>query len=477
MAAALLAALMIFNDPLHAGSTEASKRNFIAYSWSQPDQEYSNIIPFHWLKSSDAVTMEALVSKAVTATQAMPRGHRVLFSWDIHRAMSSHNNGDFLYTENGAVSGCNGEQGFRPYRSLWWDNGVQRVRHTFEEFFRLYRQAGGELDVFVLDFEQGFSYWHLVDLVEKNYSCGLDHYLDAIQADTRFSSIGQAVSIEDLKSLKRWYENDDHLRWSAYTWMHLARYIDAAIYQPLANYYPDAEFSNYGYYYQLSEFGIPDIHGADTHKYTNGVHVGSHQSREIYGWMNLPAGTRLAGAEYPVTPFNAFRFALNKLRAMLLSSPLPVSPWFAYKSFTNSHLKDNDFYQELILHSLLSGIDYLLYWNPSGQTDFSKSDDRLLSQLLSRVELLVKDGKLRYLTEELVNWLDDLVITKVVRSDGRQLWRVSADIGIDEHIRDKIIQSNPAKIRINGIVYDFHAMKVWGQGESLSDKGLWLISN
>ena len=472
-----LFALALISFAACSDKPENESRKFIAYSWSQVADDYSNIIPFYWLKFSDAENMQALVTDAVKATQAMPQGHRVLFSWDIHRSMSFQNNGDFLYAENGDVAGCNNEHGFRPYRSLWWDKGVDRVRQFFTEFFTFYREAGGELDVFVLDFEQGFSYWHLLDLVEKNYPCGLDHYLDAIQNDSRFSEIKDAVAIEDLKSIKLWFENEDHLKWSAFTWAHLARYINSAIYQPLKEYYPNAELSNYGYYYQSSELDFPDIHGTNTHRYTDGIHVGTHQSREIYGWMNLPSGTLLEGIEYSTTPFNAFRFALNKLRAMLLSSPVPVSPWVAYKGFSNSHLKDNDFYQELIFHMLLSGIDYLLYWNPAQQVDYSKDDDLLLNQLIDQVNAFISDRKPSYMTDGLVSWLDDIVITKTQFAQDIELWRVSANIGINEHINDMIIQANPAKIKINGSVYEFDSMKVWDESDSLSDKGLWLISN
>ena len=473
----ILFTLYLISFTAYSDTSDNENRKFVAYSWSQGSEDYTNIIPFHWLKSADAGDMQALVADSVKATQSMPQGHRVLFSWDIHRSISFQNNGDFLYTENGEVAGCNNENGFRPYRSFWWDNGVAQVSQYFTDFFRLYSEAGGKLDVFVLDFEQGFSYWHLLDLVEKNYPCGLDHYLDAIQNDSRFSQVKDAIGIDDLKSIKLWYENEDHLKWSAFAWAHLAKYIDRAIYQPLRDYFPDAEFSNYGYYYQSTEFNFPDIYGTNKHRYTQGIHVGTHQSREIYGWMNLPAGTVLEGIEYAVTPFNAFRFAVNKLRAMLLSSAVPVSPWVAYKGFSYSHLNNNDFYQELIFHILLSGIDYLLYWNPAQQADYSNDNDRLLNQLLDQVNTLINDRDLNYMTDELAGWLDDIVITKAKLAKDIELWRVSANIGVNEHIDNMVVQANPAKLKINDSVYVFDSMKVLDQSESLSDKGLWLISN
>ena len=472
-----LLALVLIGVLACSPKTDDDKLNFVAYSWSPVENQLTSILPFHWLKSSDTDNMRQFVAEAVKATQAMPPGHRVLFSWDIHRMMMLNNNGDFLFAANGDVAGCNSEQGFMPYRSLWLDKGVAKVKDYFDEFFRRYYEAGGVVDVFVLDYEQGYSYWHLLDLVEKNYPCGLDHYLDAIQNDPRFSAIKDTVSIEDLKSIQLWYENDDHLKWLAFTWKHLATYIDSAIYQPLKAHYPDVEFSNYGYYYQSFDYDLPDIHGSYKHRYSDGIHVGTHQSREIYGWMNLPAGSLLAGMDYSTTPFNAFRFAVNKLRAMVLSSAVPVSPWVAYKGFERGHLKDNDFYQELIFHVLLSGVDYLLYWNPAQQPDYTIADDRLLNQLISKLNILIDNRKINYLTDELVSWLDDVLITKTQLEKDLQLWRLSANIGLDEDIAQTIIQRDPAKIKINDSVYEFESMKVMDETNSLSDKGIWLISN
>ena len=449
----------------------------MAYSWSKIDSKHTNIIPFYWLREEGFQDLERLVEDAKAATEEHPVGHRSLFSWDIHRAMSYQINGDFLYTKNGDVAGCNGEDGFIPYRSLWWDNGVEVVRQRFEKFFKAYADIGGKLDVFVLDFEQGFSYWHLKDLADNNYSCGIDAYLDAIQNDSRFTDWREELGFDDLKTLNKWYENDDDLKWSALVWKHLARYIDEAIYQPLKKYFPDADFSNYGYYYQKPAMNLPSIHGTYRHKFTEGTHVGTHQSREIYGWVDLPSQVKLAGKLYPSTPYNAFRFALNKLRAMSLSSEIPVSPWVAYKGFSNSHIYNNDYYQELILHTLLTGVDYLLYWNPFEIKDYSIDDDRLLNQLIQQVNDLIGQQMVSIETTELAHWLDDILLTKIKLEGGSRLWRLTANLDVDQNISDTIISSKPAKLKIKGSEFIFNDMMILEVDNDISDKGLWLISN
>ena len=287
---------------------------------------------------------------------------------------------------------------------------------------------------------------------------------------------GSSWVFDDLKTLNLWYENDNHLKWSALVWKHLAGYIDYAVYQPMKKYFPDADFSNYGYYYQLSEINFPDIHGYYRHRYTDGIHVGTHQSREIYGWVDLPTQTRLANQPYPTTAFNAFRFALNKLRAMLISSSIPVSPWVAYKGFSNSHLKDNDYYQELIFHLLLSGVDYLLFWNPAEQIDFTSEDDRLLNSLIEQVNDLADGRNINFETIELAHWLDDILISKVRFDDGEQLWRVTVNLHNQEKISDYLINNQPVQLKINGSNYEFAKMHILHVDNDLSDKGLWLTS-
>ncbi len=453
------------------------QRNFVAYSWTAPGHNYSNIIPFYWLKSEDFHDLNQFVADAKTATDLMPEGHRVLFSWNLHRSMAYQVNGDFLFTKLGDVAGCDSESGFVPYRSLWWDNGVAEIRQRFEKFFEAYYEAGGQLDVFVLDFEQGFSYWHLKELADNHYSyCGLDAYLDAIQNDSRFKNWREQLGFDDLKTLNQWYENDHDEKWSALVWKHLAAYIDEAVYEPMKAYFPDADFSNYGYYYQNTELNFPDIYGNYRHRYTDGIHVGTHQSREIYGWVDLPIQTRLAEQPYPTTPYNAFRFALNKHRAMLVSSEVPVSPWVAYKGFSNGSLDNNDYYQELILHMLLSGLDYLLYWNPDHHNDFNKQDNRLLNDLIEQVNDLIGDSNIHYETSELAHWLDDILITKIGLENGKQLWRITANLEANQKITDYIIASNPLQLKIKDLDYDFTEMKVLELEQSFSDKGLWLIS-
>ncbi len=455
---------------------EHEPNNFVAYSWSETTPQEQNIIPFYWLRADNFHDLDRLVAQAKAATDAMPQGHRALFSWDIHRSMAYQRNGDFLYTEQGDIAGCNSEAGFKPYRSLWWDNGVQFVRQRFERFFKAYSDAGGELDVFVLDFEQGFSYWHLRELAENSYaSCGLDAYLDAIQNDKRFSHWRERLGFDDLKTLNQWYENDNHLKWSALVWEHLAAYIEQAVYQPMKKYFPQADFSNYGYYYQQSELNFPDIHGYYRHKYTDGIHVGTHQSREIYGWVDLPTQIKLADRPYPVTPYNAFRFAVNKLRAMLVSSEVPISPWVAYKGFSNGHLHNNDYYQELIFHILLSGVDYLLYWNPAELKDFEPDNNRLLNDLIQQVNSLINSRNIRFETSELANWFDQLLITKIKLADGQQLWRVTANLEADEKIADHIVAEKPLRLNVKGLDYDFAGMQLLKVNQELSSKGLWLV--
>ena len=138
----------------------------------------------------DLSDREAMLSRAKEATDAMPEGHRVLISWDLHRDMAWHPD-DVLRDADGNVAGCREEESgaFIPYRSVWWDHGVARAATRLDNWFREYKEKGGRVDVVVVDFEQGLSYWHLLGLAQREYPCGLEAYLDAIEADPRFPEL------------------------------------------------------------------------------------------------------------------------------------------------------------------------------------------------------------------------------------------------------------------------------------------------
>lgn len=448
----------------------------MAYSWSEVDESIPNIVPFHWIRRADLGDPERMVERAKAATDAMPAGHRALFLWDLHRDMAWHPE-DVVRDRSGAPVGCIvPDRPFTPYRGIWWDHGVARASKRVDDWFARFKAAGGSVDVLVLDFEQGFGYWQLYYLAEREYPCGLAQYLNALVQDPRFASIPGADRIDDVERLVDWYRHDDYLRWDAVMHERLAHYIDRVLYEPAAKHFPGIELSNYGYYYQAPALQLPDINGHDQNRYGPGRHVGTHQSRALYGWLANIRDHILDGSQpYRATPFNGFRYAVNAMRAMALSSTVPVSPWVANKEFSQSLLRDSDLYQELILHVALSGIDYLLYWNPLGtDSPATPTSNRLLSHLLTHVDETAGAGHRVPLTQGLVPWSQPYVVTgAMVR--GRRIWRFSPDLDGDARIGDTIVSRNPAVFNVRGIRVDFPRGRIVEAGDNLAPRGFWVV--
>jgi len=126
---------------------------------------------------------------------------------------------------------------------------------------------------------------------------------------------------------------------------------------------------------------------------------------------------------------------------------------------------------------LLSGNDYLLYWNPIDQKDFSSVDDKLLDQLIGQVNELIQGRRINFEMTELANWLDDVLLTKVEFDDGEKLWRLTADLAGDKKLSEFIVNTDPARIELEGLEFEFSGMRILSLDNPLSDKGMWLVSS
>jgi hypothetical protein len=85
VAIACLLTLISFTGRGEDTEKPTALRRFVAYAWSGEPGKYDNVIPFYWLRRA---TLDP--AKAKDGTEAMPKGHRVLFSWDLHDGLARH---------------------------------------------------------------------------------------------------------------------------------------------------------------------------------------------------------------------------------------------------------------------------------------------------------------------------------------------------------------------------------------------------
>jgi hypothetical protein len=400
----------------------------------------------------------------------MPSGHRVLFSWDLHDGLAKH-----------PEDNCRDAEGnLTDHRSIWWDHGVAEVAQRFDDFFRRYREAGGEVDALILDFEEGLSNWSLRRDTER---------YRAIMADPRFQPVAARLGFRDLMPVMDWQtrggqEREYYRIWNALMEERAAEYVRQAIYQPVRKYFPNVKMSNWESFYNAPLYACPDQNGYQHSRYSMGRHVGTHQSANLYCRLGSVRGSVLPGGTEPYSagPFEAFRLSVNCMRSMVLSSNAPVWPWISYKRFKESWVRETDLYQELIFHARLCGPDQFLYWNPRpnrpGQNSPEQADeaqDRLLSDCLHQLDKLVGAADRRTLIENLAGWYDNYVLTGL-RVDGRSVWRFTPKLAPNQKREEMLRNKSPATFRIAGQEIRFPGGTVHTPDRELSDQGFWIIA-
>lgn len=453
------------------------------YSWSNVKPELDNVVPFRWL------TMDNIKDPAgmKTATDKMPSGHRVVFLWDVHRDIMGH-----------PQDRCRDAQGnVAAFASVWLDHGVDRVCQRLDDFFRRYKELGGQLDIVVLDWEEGLSNWHFDKGVER---------WKAIEADPRFPEISRRLGFSDLTTVAEWWKQKDdlrlnYLRWNAVMYERTASYLSQAVYEPIKKHYPQVKLSNYGHYHYCKALGVPDINGHRYYLFGSGAHVGTHQSSDLYTWLgqidrNPPEGLK----EYPHTPFNGFRHALNVMRCMAGSSDVPIYPWIAYRGFSEGYtgVTNHDLYQELIFHAGLIGADAFLFWNPrpwakdQGASKFASSgvpgsgvsagavatsdeQNRIFSDCLRQLDALAGRVDRRPLARKLVPWTEDYALSGMQVGD-RTVWRFTPNLDGGAK-RESTLVSPPAAIfKVGSRRITIPGGKLFVPETELSGQGYWVVA-
>lgn len=404
-----LVGLLLVPEGLAQEERAVGVRPFMAYAWRGTPGRFENIVPFHWISlgSSDPAA-------AKKATDAMPVGHRVLFSWDLHRSIA----GDHR-------DACRTPAGTRTKQpGIWWDKGAEACARRFDEFFKSYKRIGGEVDTLVLDCEISLGNWRLGNKPE---------IYQAIQNDPRFGEVAEELGFADLDQVRRWRQSDHYLRWNALMHHRVAGYLDKGIFDPIKKYYPNLKASNYGHRYGKPPFDCPDLNGhhCDRYPIEGKTHFGTHQSASLYAQVAQLARHRFEGSGRPYGdgPFQGFRHSVNRMRSMALSSQVPIAPWISHKAYKNSDVRTSDLYQELLFHVALTGPDVFLYWNPiprgrNARPEYAADDkqDRLVSECLSQLDKLVGGADRRTLVGSLADWGGDFVLTGM-QAEGRTVWR------------------------------------------------------
>jgi hypothetical protein len=378
------------------------------------------ITPFVWFKA------DSRPEEVAAESLKRPAGHRAIFSWDMHRSVLDHE-GDKCLDANGQPTGVQG---------IWPEQGVADVAGKFARFFRGFQAAGGQLDWFILDFEGGYSNWHL----------GTDPARwSAIQNDPRFPALAQELGFSDLMLLAEWWKGGGkYLVWNAVMAGRIGQALREACFEPIRSIYPEALGSNYGDAVMNAENAVPDLNGHL--QWAQGPVMGTHQAPSFYTWIGQLGDRQLDGEKpFGRTPFAGLLLTLNTMRALQRSSDVPITPWVAWQRYAGdgpqappATCANTPYYREMVLHLALAGATTFLFWNPhpwqptqDPETLSTDRDERLFDAILGELEQRLPGVERQPLTVEAMPW-NTRVIATALRTGERVTWRFTVPPDVRE---------------------------------------------
>lgn len=449
---------------------ETGKFKHKAYAWSGNTINRDNVFVF------GRMNHETTPEQMKAATDKMPKGHKVLFSWDVHRGLKPRQvkrmKKKGLEVKESQKYGLHDHPEDNP---IIWEKGAKVVGDRFDKWFAEYKRIGGEVDFFVLDFESGMSNWHYRNKPE---------IFKKISDNPESAKIAKDLGFEDLSKVYKYMSGDSYLRWNAAMKPRVCDYVNKATFNPIKKHFPDVQMSNYSDFYYNSKYNVPDTNGHKIYKYGHGGHVGTHQSPVLYcGYGQLERKKMDGKNKYAKNPFNGFRFAINRLRTAALSSDVPLNPWISHKNYHGSLVRKSDLYQEVIFHTGLTGVDKFLLWNPAmwrkdkQNPDHYRDDvqDMLVSDCLLQLDEVAGENPRKTLIKNLVPWGQDYALTGM-RLPDKTVWRFTPKMAEGQTMKDFIVKSNPATFKVGDELVAITGGVIQKPKTELSKSGVWVFA-
>lgn len=451
------------------------EKPFFALAWGLDDfnrdkpcrvSPYSNITMFYYLEES-RLTNVALAKEKLNE---QPAGRRTIFDWNVNRRMYQHP-GD-------KQVGPSGDR----FTGFWWDHGLVDAEQAYDTFFSRYKEMGGKLDFFITDLEHPPG----SDLKK------IEHW-ETVAKDPRFEQVLKAVHAQDVASLRRersveWFRM---IRYGNYLMAERLNRLHAVV----RKYFPQVKSSDYSGYYD--QFNLPyawapapdlgDFLGA------RGGHTGTHQSRNLYGVLTYLGVKEFEGRPFGQGPFRSLVYAVNEMRSSVLSSPVPIMPWVAWRGYrsdyenrTNpppvSSFGRTDLYQESIFHGALCNPENFLFWSAfrwketQSPADWcSQSDLALLDKMLSQINGLVGYADRKTVVSELTGWYDPFILTGM-SANGKSIWRFTPDGEAGKDARETLVPGENLTFRVKGTTVEIPGGKIEVPSGPPSPAGVWVVA-
>lgn len=253
-----------------------------------------------WIHGTPVDRPTCLIPIATAAAvNAMPAGFRAIFATDYLEVLGyggGRGNVDLAGNTFGYIDSVTSTGALAAYYTLWMDKWQLIVKARITAFFSAYKAAGGQLDYLALDVEDtSLSYLSIVEndrRIHPNVSQP-QSFWQTVLADPRWAAIqaqlinsGLTASQLTLKAgISSWDPSGREAAiWNGVMQDRLTAYLNAAVYEPLKQLFPDIKLSNYCSFNRTTTLPAGQYTSINYTPYGDGTIVGNRSSMYVYGW-------------------------------------------------------------------------------------------------------------------------------------------------------------------------------------------------
>ncbi|MBQ7767980.1 MAG: hypothetical protein IJ403_03750 [Oscillospiraceae bacterium] len=345
--------------------------------------------------------------------------------------------------------------------TIYFEEGVEKLRTVFSQFIKAYAELGGKLDGVVLDVEYVDTYnWYLYS---KQYTKGnTDVYKNIVEnprykTDVRplleergFQFYPDAYLTEiwsaypRLKGAEKAEYADCLTIWDTVMRIRLNNYMTYAVYEPLAQHMPNVPV--YDYQSRATAAWLKDLSDKGEHKYVagNSVPVGITSHYNTYGSRltddffvadGQPAyknPVAYNGAEFAATPFNRILWDVNLMKNMYAASDGNVAITVAEYDYSPDKVgtpSNTPYYTESIFHiGLLDPKPFCIYMYDKAFETTAEYNKRakVLQQIMAELTRVAGYAD-RKPIEVPATWNSPFLLSGIY-ANGRNLWRLTPDM-------------------------------------------------
>ena len=427
---------------------------FFAISW---DEDYFDprVYSYYLLTKTklDTLGYEAVANEAKEYLKGRPIGTRAIM---IHSSLS------YLLHQDA--------EDF-----IWWDSGCEILKGYMENFFKAYKEAGGEVDIVRSDHEVTMDLFSLRSRPEgADVSWDpMKERFEVIVANPRYSEeirpkleakgyvFPENENVCELYDVRnydiRQAINGGNLNgyiWNSVMSGRRGTYIREAMFYPLRKYFPECSYSNTGSSGSASWFEIPDGYGHRGYLVGGGVGTGAgtHSTFMMFGNIQSmqefpPEGYK--GKIFDNTPFNGLLYYNNRARAAMLSTEggkfQPSIGRYDYvyhagyqsddagKEKGASTFGGTPYWHENMLHTALLNPDPFLYFGMYGDGIMTDSEEKvreqaaIFSEMLTEINIMVGSTDRKSLVTNITSWNSKYILSGMY-ADGKNVWRITPDL-------------------------------------------------